>query len=211
MKCTYTSKNGQLMFEFEAADAKDLFAQRSIVENHDEECCGVCKCPHIRCEVRKSGEYTYYEMRFQNSSCGARLEFGQNKDMKNLFVKRSGHPATNGWYIYQGQDKDQEHEEAPARQPQAQTNGHAGPRTPIPQRNGATPNGTAKPSPTPSPIDDPHTRTIAGLGAATDARKADEWLAWGSKSLRTAAQKAEQEQAHKAALHRIARGATIPF
>jgi hypothetical protein len=117
MKCTYTSKNGQMTFEFEAADAKDIFAQRSMVELHDEECCGLCKSAHIRCEVRKSGEYTYYEMRCQ--ACGARLDFGQYKDMKNLFVKRDNHPETNGWYIYEGADRGHEEEPPPARQHQS--------------------------------------------------------------------------------------------
>ena len=131
MKVTYTSKNGQMQFEFEANGPKDLFLQRSIVEMHDEEVCGCCKGPHIRCEVRTTKEgHTYYEMRCQNRQCGARLEFGQNKDMKNLFVKRSAHPDTNGWYVYQGEDR--ENDEAP---PGSTFQTPApGPTTPIPSR-----------------------------------------------------------------------------
>jgi hypothetical protein len=196
MKCTYTSKNGQMSFEFEAADAKDIFAQRSMVELHDEEVCGLCKCPHIRCEVRKSGEYTYYEMRCQK--CGARLEFGQNKDMKNLFVKRSEHLETNGWYIYQGNDRD--HDEAPQHAQNGRPNG-SGPKTPNPTSNGS--NTSAKPKSPPTDKDDPHKTTIEALRVTQDKKNADEWLAYGASKLRTAAQRAEQEKAHKAALDRI--------
>ena len=151
MECTYTSKNGQLSFTFEYQGPKDLFLQRSVVEMHDEEKCGVCGCPNIRCEVRTTKEgHTYYEMRCQNVACGARLEFGQNKDMKNLFTKRSGHPDTNGWYIYQGDDQDRDEHAPPPRQnapprPSAPpagskfatpsgSNGTAGPKTPTPTK-----------------------------------------------------------------------------
>jgi hypothetical protein len=168
MKCTYTSKNCQLAFEFEATDPKDLFLQRSIVEMHDEEACGMCGCKNIRCEVRRSGEYTFYEMRCQNRECGARLEFGQNKDMKNLFVKRSEHPKTNGWFIYQGSDRD--HDEAPSN-----TQHPPVPKTPVPTRSG-TP---APRTPTPNPVQaEPFAKALNGLKHAHDLANLDAWAKW---------------------------------
>jgi hypothetical protein len=194
MKCTYTSKNGQLQFEFDANGPKDLFLQRSIVEMHDEEVCGCCKGPHIRCEVRTTKEgHTYYEMRCQNRLCGARLEFGQNKDMRNLFVKRSTYPDTNGWYVYQGEEQGQD---------EASQNGSSGPKTPTPTRTRQ--DSTSDTPIAPPPPADVHLRVLNSLAAASDADNADAWLAWAAKSPhRTQGQKAEQEAAHRKALERI--------
>ncbi|HZZ78128.1 MAG TPA: hypothetical protein VFE62_06400 [Gemmataceae bacterium] len=199
--CTYTSTNGKMTFQFEFADAKDLFALRAMVELHDEEKCGKCGCADIRCDIQKSGDFTYYHMRCQNQACKARLDFGQKKDMVNLFVKRDEHPATNGWYVFQGNDREQD--EAP-RQPNghtAGTNGSAGPKTPIPSKNGST--KPAEPPPT-KPTDE-HAKVLAALRVADTKENADAWLAHGASKLRTAAQRTEQEKAYREALARIGR------
>jgi hypothetical protein len=196
MKVTYTSKSGQMQFEFDAADQKQLFAQRAIVELHDEECCGKCKCPSIRCEVRKAGDFIYYEMRCQNRACNARLDFGQNKDEMNLFAKRDAHPESNGWYIYEGNDQGQEESPRNGKQTAA---GSSGPKTPIPTRTQQAAAPIAPP-----PADDTHARALAALRVADTQDNADSWLAWGATNPgRTPAQKRDQEAAHKSAVERI--------
>ena len=49
--CTYTI--GRLTFQFDFTDAKDLFAQRVMVELHDEEKCGLCSGTRIHCDIHK--------------------------------------------------------------------------------------------------------------------------------------------------------------
>ena len=209
MKCTYTSANGRLTFEFEAADAKDLFLQRSIVENHDEETCGVCKCPHIRCEVRRAGEYTYYEMRCQNLECGARLEFGQNKDMKNLFVKRSGHADTNGWFIYNRSDR--EHDEAPAPAPAPRQQPSAGSKfaTPTPAPAQAPGKPPASSTPAAMTLEQKHAHIIKSLAAAVDEAKVESIMAWANRQDFNRQQRDEQAGASAKAMGRIVSG--TPF
>lgn len=105
MKVTYTTPNGRLSFEVECATGKAAFeVVAAIQELFEEEACGCCKSAHIRCDVREISNNKYFKLLC--NSCGATLDFGQNKDGKGLFVKRYDKDTkdrlpNNGWYIYQ--------------------------------------------------------------------------------------------------------------
>jgi hypothetical protein len=97
-------KVGHAVLEIEADDPKQLFRRMAacadlLVESK----CGCCGSEAIVPEVRKagdSGEYEYFAWRC--SACRAQMDFGQNKDGKRLFAKRSEHPDTGGWYVWEG-------------------------------------------------------------------------------------------------------------
>lgn len=200
MKCAYTTRSGQMTFEFEAADAKDLFAQRAMIELHDEEGCGVCKGTHIRCEVRRTGEYTYYEMRCQNRQCNARLDFGQYKDMKNLFVKRDAHPETNGWYIYDGREEEREEEQrSPGKFATPAPTHHANGTNGKP----AQPAQAAQPAKKPLTIEEKHKLIVGNYQVSATVAKLNEWAAWSAKHDFPPHMQEEQADAYHAAMMRL--------
>lgn len=112
MKLTYTNPKGNLTFEQDGVDRKAAFELVAVLDElFGEEKCGCCGSEDIRHQVTHPGEYTYYKLKCQNPDCGAVLDFGQNKDMKGLFVKRwdadERQPLpNNGWYVWDGQRRD---------------------------------------------------------------------------------------------------------
>jgi hypothetical protein len=107
MKVRYTTENNRLTFELEATTGKQAFEiVAAIQELFEEPACGCCKSAHIRCDVREFDGNSYYKLLC--NACGAQLDFGQHKDGKGLFVKRTDKetkkPLPNrGWYVWQGQ------------------------------------------------------------------------------------------------------------
>ncbi len=95
MKIEYVSPNGRIKLAWEAQGVKGMVESvSSIVEvlEGDTEC-GQCGSKNIGLEHRKAQDYDFYGMKCH--SCGGRLNFGQSKDGKNLFVKRDA--GKHGW------------------------------------------------------------------------------------------------------------------
>ena len=105
MQVKYTTPNGRLTFEQEVTTGKQAFEFVAAVQALFEEAsCGCCKSESIRCNTRDHDGNRYYELTC--NSCGAKMDFGQNKDGKGMFAKRTDkdtyQPLPNrGWYIYQ--------------------------------------------------------------------------------------------------------------
>lgn len=105
MKVSYTTPNGRVTFEMELANSKMAFeAIAAIQELFEEEACGCCKAKNIRCDVREISGNKYFKLLC--NACGATLDFGQHKDGKGLFVKRTDRDThaqlpNAGWYHYQ--------------------------------------------------------------------------------------------------------------
>lgn len=109
MKARYTSPDTRLTVDFEAAGVKEIFESLAgLQEVFEEPACGCCKSTRIRCDVRTPQTFKYFQLIC--GDCGARLDFGQSKDMLRLFAKRTdkhGEPIPNrGWYVYTGPDSD---------------------------------------------------------------------------------------------------------
>ncbi len=121
MKVTYTTPNGRLAFEMDAASPKAAFeAVAGIQEVFEERQCGCCKSERIHFEVREFDKKKYFKM--VCSDCTAQLDFGQNQDLVNLFPKHrdkdTKQPLPNrGWYIYRGENDHPQQHAAPAQQP----------------------------------------------------------------------------------------------
>lgn len=113
---------GRVTFESEVANAKaavEFLAQ--VEEIAGEESCGLCKSTAIAHDVREFGGNKYYKLVCQ--SCGAQMDFGQNRDGVGLFAKRRDSDTkqslpNRGWYVWQGQHQD--HESHPQQQAQPQ-------------------------------------------------------------------------------------------
>lgn len=109
MKVTYTTPNGRLTFEVEVTTGKQAFeVVAAVQELFEEPNCGACGSEHIRCDTRDFDGNRYYKM--VCTDCGAQLDFGQHKDGKGLFVKRSDRETreqlpNRGWYVYQHSDR----------------------------------------------------------------------------------------------------------
>lgn len=109
MKLTYKSASGRYEFEQDGVDRKSAFELIAVLDElFGEEVCGCCGGKEVRHQVTHPGEYTYYKLKCMNPECGAVLDFGQNKDMKGLFVKKWDSEAraplpNGGWYVWDGQ------------------------------------------------------------------------------------------------------------
>ena len=96
-----------LRFEFDADSPKVIFERLALVDSlFRESACGLCLSKKIIFIKRDVDNGCYLEMRCQNAECGAKLDFGQNKDGKGIFLKNwdrdAKRPLPNrGWYIYQ--------------------------------------------------------------------------------------------------------------
>lgn len=104
LKVDYTSANGRIRFGFEVETGKAAFeAVATLQELFEEPKCGDCGSESIRFSVRNIDGNKYFNMLCD--SCGAQLDFGQNKDGKGLFLKRLDKDKNplgkNGWYHYQ--------------------------------------------------------------------------------------------------------------
>ena len=104
MKLIYTNATGKLTLETEVANPKAAFETLAeFGEVFDETCCGSCASVAIRFDVRRPGNFKYYNLVCKD--CGSRLDFGQHTDTVTLFAKRkdsAGNPLPNaGWYRYQ--------------------------------------------------------------------------------------------------------------
>jgi ribosomal protein L40E len=97
MKVNYTTKNGRLVFEFEADNQVGVWKQlASLQEVFEEEKCQKCGGTELRFSVRKSTyeddkgkikDCEYHELRCRK--CGAKLAYGVLDDNSyNLFPKR---------------------------------------------------------------------------------------------------------------------------
>jgi hypothetical protein len=105
--------DGPLTFELEAADDTSLFEQLAHVQSlFGDTCCGKCKGTNLQFRVRKAGknaEFTYYERVCQD--CGAKLDYGQNRQGRSMYTKRTiqdnGRNVYDkehqGWYVWDGQ------------------------------------------------------------------------------------------------------------
>ena len=105
MKVQYTTANGRLKFEVEVATGKAAFEVIAAVQElFEEEKCGNCDSPRIRCDVREYDGNKYFKL--VCNVCGAQIDFGQHKDGKGLFIKRFDKDKRpmdhNGWYIWKG-------------------------------------------------------------------------------------------------------------
>jgi hypothetical protein len=168
MKCTYTSHDGRLSFEFDADSQKAIFAKLGMLQEvfEADTSCGCCSSTNIRFRVRhvesRDGrKCDYYEL--QCGDCNARLCFGQHQVGNTLFAKRKdqeGNPLpARGWSVYQ-QVSETAHEEYHS------SNGQAGPRTPPPQRR--EPPHTLPPTPD---LD----RCLAGIRQSDTHERATAW------------------------------------
>ena len=105
MNVTYTSFNGRMVFHFEGATQKDVFARLSMIQEVFEESeCGACEGKNLKYNVREFDGNSYYKLTCMD--CGAQLDFGQNKQGGTLFARRydtetKQNLANNGWYKYQ--------------------------------------------------------------------------------------------------------------
>ena len=99
-KAQYRSRNGRIVFELQGGSVKDTFECIAEIQEifEADETCGCCNSSHICFNVRDTPKGSYYELRCQD--CGAQMGFGQKKDMKGLFPKRTEHPDHRGWYVY---------------------------------------------------------------------------------------------------------------
>jgi transcription elongation factor Elf1 len=113
MKALYKTKNGQLQFEVEGKEQKEIFEQIAAIQDvFDENTCMLCGKTNLQFVDRIVEDNHFYEM--QCKSCGGRLSFSQNKKGGSLYAVRKlkdGRAATikdeppfdwstKGWYKY---------------------------------------------------------------------------------------------------------------
>lgn len=108
MKVRMQSLDGRATIEFEAPGVKELFQRMGKVsEIINVEACGCCNSKRTVQSFRQVKGYDYYS--FQCLDCQAQLNFGQYKDGRGLFLKRSdeeGRPlGKNGWHHYHKQQQ----------------------------------------------------------------------------------------------------------
>ncbi len=107
MIARYRTKNGQITFELNGQDAKDVFRQlASVQEVFDvEHKCGMCNSQDIRFLARKVDKFDFYELECRE--CRARFAFGQSLDKVSLFPKRKDEDGkwlqNGGWSRYEPQ------------------------------------------------------------------------------------------------------------
>lgn len=111
MSAKIRMKIGEAWVEVDAATAMDAVKLISpYYELLGQRECGVCGSPNVGLNHRVSGGYDFYGVKC--FSCGARLDFGQQRDGGGLFPKRklpSGEydKEHQGWYRWQDR-KDRE-------------------------------------------------------------------------------------------------------
>lgn len=104
MEAQYKTKDGRLFIKIDAETPKELFKRIASVQEvfEAEAACGCCQSKEIRFQVRTVDKNDYYELK---CSCGARFQFGQNKEGGSLFPKRRDEAVAalpnNGWAKYQ--------------------------------------------------------------------------------------------------------------
>jgi len=109
VKAHYRTKNGQITFEVQGEQVKDLFEQiAGVQEVFEAECeCGLCKSKNVNFRVRTVDDNKYYELACE---CGARFQFGQNKKGGGLFPKRKDKESmllpNGGWAKWNGKNGD---------------------------------------------------------------------------------------------------------
>ena len=142
MKMTYKAHGGRFEFEQDGVDRKQAFELVAVLDElFGEEKCGCCGGTDVRHQVTHPGEYTYYKLKCMNPECGAMLDFGQNKDMKGLFVKKWDSEAraplpNGGWYVWDGQSNSRgpDVERAPGSQSRPGNSQQHGQRTNYPTK-----------------------------------------------------------------------------
>lgn len=113
MKVTYTTKDKQFVFEFDAQGTKDALQQVAHVQEvFEQEKCGHCGKRNFRYVHRMVGEDHYYEI--QCKDCFFKLGLGQpKKDSGNLYPRRRHNKTkqaigTNGWHKFDATDEAEE-------------------------------------------------------------------------------------------------------
>lgn len=105
MKLKYKVSD-RLEFELEASGQKEVFKELALIQEiFGEEKCGLCDNDHIRFMVRSVEGNDYYELRCNDTRCGAILSFGQHKKGGTLFPKRkddnNNYLPNKGWHKWQ--------------------------------------------------------------------------------------------------------------
>ena len=113
---------GNLTFQIEGANQKDMFKQiAACQEVFSEECCGLCQGTDLRYVVREVDGNDFPELHCLNPQCRAKLAFGQSKQKPGVLfpirkLVESGpeagkpHRKTgnlgkhNGWTKYRGKE-----------------------------------------------------------------------------------------------------------
>lgn len=109
MKVHYRSKTGRLVFEIEGGTQKEVFEGIADIQEvfEADDTCGLCKSPDIGFRVRDVQGNKYFELRCHH--CYAQFNFGQSKDMKNLFPKRQDKEGNwlpnRGWFKYRKEEE----------------------------------------------------------------------------------------------------------
>lgn len=147
MQLTYTTPDGRIKFEFEAANVKEAFMKVGMLQEAFEAdtTCGCCGSPRIKLEMRTAGDYVFYELRC--NACKARLDFGQAKKGGALFAKRDEHPDTMGWYVYQGEGGNGQQREEWDQSPRRESYDQRQPPPPPPPPMRSQPHGAPLPPP----------------------------------------------------------------
>lgn len=80
--------NPLFSIEGEGDSQRAVFSQiAELVEVFSVDTCGLCQSHDLVPLVREAQGYTFFEMKCKN--CGGRLAYGQSKDMKTLYPRRS--------------------------------------------------------------------------------------------------------------------------
>lgn len=134
IQANYQTKNGQLTFQVEGKEQRDIFEQiASIQEVFDENTCGLCKKNNLRFIVRNVDDNNFYE--YHCTDCGARLSLSQNKKGGTLYPVRKlkgNKPATvndegpfdfktKGWYKWERKSEGTQPSAAQNNSPPAKT------------------------------------------------------------------------------------------
>jgi len=104
MKAHYRTKSGQLTFEVQADNTKEIFKQVADLQQifEAEDACGLCDSKNLRFQVRTIEDNHYHQLTCLD--CRARFQFGQHKQGGGLYPKRKDPDGkwlpNGGWEIY---------------------------------------------------------------------------------------------------------------
>jgi len=115
MRVVYKTKDDRMEITFDGKGIEDVVtALAQIQDILENPVCEACNSTNVVLERRVSKGYTFYAAKCQESSCGAKLEFGQRKDETGggLYTKRWDSIAkrgieNNGWTWFKGEGSEQ--------------------------------------------------------------------------------------------------------
>ena len=116
MRVVYKTKDERMQITFDGKGIEDVVtALAQIQDILENTVCGACNSTRVVLERRVSQGYTFYAVKCQETSCGAKLEFGQRKDESGggLYTKTWDSDAkqaieNNGWTWYKKAEGDGE-------------------------------------------------------------------------------------------------------